>query len=101
MSGLNATSRYNWSVLYIDSKNGDFYGTRQPLRLANHKTDLFHQVTEADSRRIDLIAWRYYHDVSLWWVIAEVNSIGNPLEIEPGTILRVPSYERVQMKIVK
>ena len=101
MSEIRSTSRYNWSVFYIDSKNGDFYGTRQPLRLGKHKTDMFHQVTIADSKRIDLIAWRYYKDVSLWWVSAEVNNIGNPLELEVGTVLRIPAYDRVQMKVVR
>lgn len=101
MSDLRATSRYNWSVYYIDSKNGDFYGTRQPLRLPRHNSDMFHQVTEADRRRIDLIAWQYYRDVNLWWIIAEVNNIGNPLDIEPGTVLRIPAYDRVQMKVIK
>jgi len=101
VSELSINSRYNWSVLYLDSKNGDFYGTRQPLKLAKHKTDMYHQVTEADSRRIDLIAWQYYRDVSLWWIIAEVNNIGNPTVIPPGTILRIPSYDRVQMKVIR
>ena len=100
MSELSASSRYNWSVLYVDSKNGDFYGTRQPLRLREDETDLFHTVTDADSKRIDLIAWKYYRDVSLWWVIAEFNNIFNPLEIPTGTTLRIPAYDRVQMKVI-
>ena len=100
MSDLSETSRYNWSVLYVDSKNGDFWGTRQPLKLREHVSDSFHVVTDADSKRIDLIAWKYYRDVRLWWVIAEVNNINNPLEIPAGTTLRIPSYERVQMKVL-
>ena len=100
MSELSNSSRYNWSVRYIDSKNGDFFGTRQPLKLREHSSDLFHVVTDADSKRIDLIAWRYYRDVNLWWVIAEFNNISNPLEIPTGTTLRIPSYSRVQMKVL-
>ena len=100
MSELSNSSRYNWSVRYIDSKNGDFFGTRQPLKLREHPSDLFHVVTDADSKRIDLIAWRYYRDVNLWWVIAEFNNISNPLEIPTGTTLRIPSYSRVQMKVL-
>ena len=99
MSELSETSRYNWSVYYID-KNGDFYGTRQPLKLKEHSTDLFHVVTEADSKRIDLIAWKFYRDVRLWWVIAEFNNISNPLELPIGMTLRIPTYERVQMKVI-
>ncbi|MBR0258488.1 MAG: LysM peptidoglycan-binding domain-containing protein [Synergistaceae bacterium] len=93
-------SRYDWSVLYVDAKNGDFYGTRQPLRLREHSSDTFHTVSDTDSKRIDLIAWKYYRDVSLWWIIAEFNNISNPLEILPGTTLRIPTYERVQMKVL-
>ncbi len=100
MSDLSETSRYNWSVFYIDSKNGDFFGTRQPLKLKEHTSDLFHRVTDVDSKRIDLIAWKYYKDVRLWWIIAEFNNIGNPLEIPVGTILRIPTYERLQMKVL-
>ena len=92
-------SRYDWSVLYIDKK-GEFFGTRQPLRLREHESDLFHVVTDADNKRIDLIAWKFYHDVSLWWVIAEFNNISNPFEIPTGTTLRIPTYERVQMKVL-
>ena len=100
MSDLPDTSRYNWSVLYQDSRNGDFYGTRQPLKLREHDSDMFHVVTDADSKRIDLIAWKYYRDVRLWWVIAEFNNISNPLEIPAGTTLRIPTYERIQMKVL-
>ena len=96
---MKDSSRYNWSVWYVD-KNGDFLGTRQPLKLREHETDFFHVVTDIDSKRIDLIAWKYYRDVNLWWVIAEFNNIINPLEIPVGTTLRIPSYERIQMKVI-
>ena len=100
MSDLPDTSRYNWSVLYVDSKNGDFWGTRLPVKLREHESDSFHVVTDADSKRIDLIAWKYYRDVRLWWVIAEFNNISNPLEIPAGTTLRIPAYHRIQMKVL-
>ncbi len=98
MSELDVTSRYNWSVYYVDPKGGDFYGTRQPLKLREDVSDLFHVVSDSD--RIDLIAYRYYGDVRLWWIIAELNNILNPLEILPGTILRIPTYERIQMQVL-
>lgn len=42
------------------------------------------------SDRLDLLAYRYYKDVSLWWVIASANNIGKgTLLIEPGRI-RIP-----------
>ncbi len=100
MKDLPETSRYNWSVYYQDSANGDFWGTRQPVKLKESSSDLFHVVTDKDTHRIDLISWKYYHDVRLWWIIAEVNNIANPLEIPAGTILRIPDYKRIQMKVL-
>ena len=42
--------------------------------------------------RLDLMAFDYYGDVSLWWVITSANSLpGDSLYIEPGTQLRIPS----------
>ncbi len=101
MSEIDPTSRYNFAVLYLDKKNGSFYGTRQPLNLRQHPTDLFFQVTDASCKRLDLIAYQYYRDVRLWWVIAEVNNIINPFEVKSGTILRIPTYERVQMEVIR
>lgn len=98
MGDLDISSRYNWSVYYIDPKNGDFYGTRQPLNLRKHASDFFHVVSDVD--RIDLIAYKYYRDVKLWWVIAEFNNITNPLELHSGTVLRIPTYDRIQMQVL-
>lgn len=92
---LAPESRYNYSELF-----DGFFGTRQPVKLRDNDSDSFHVVTDADSKRIDLIAWKYYRDVNLWWVIAEINNIINPLHIPAGTILRIPDYERVLMKII-
>jgi hypothetical protein len=41
--------------------------------------------------RLDLIAFDFYGDVSLWWVIASANALpGDSLYIEPGMQLRIP-----------
>ena len=98
MSDLDVTSRYNWSVEYIDPKNGDFFETRQPLKLREDASDLFYTVSDCD--RIDLIAYKHYGDVRLWWVIAEFNNITNPLELHAGTVLRIPTYDRIQMQVL-
>lgn len=42
--------------------------------------------------RIDLLAFDFYGDVALWWVIASANSLpGDSLYLEPGTQIRIPS----------
>ena len=41
--------------------------------------------------RLDTLAYEYYDDSSLWWIIAAANNIHNaPLGLKDGTILRIP-----------
>lgn len=41
--------------------------------------------------RLDSLAYQYYKDASLWWIIASANNIHNaPLGLIDGTILRIP-----------
>lgn len=44
--------------------------------------------------RLDLIAWSEYGDVSLWYIIAEVNDL-DPREFPPeGNVLIIPRIPR-------
>lgn len=41
--------------------------------------------------RLDTLAYQYYQDASLWWIIAAANNIHNaPFGLKDGTILRIP-----------
>lgn len=41
--------------------------------------------------RLDNLAYKYYSDVSLWWVIAQANHLGKgTMHITPGTKIRIP-----------
>jgi hypothetical protein len=41
--------------------------------------------------RMDLLAFDFYADSSLWWVIASANSLsGDSLYLEPGMQIRIP-----------
>ena len=40
--------------------------------------------------RLDHLAGTTFGDPSLWRIIAELNDISDPLDIEPGTVLRMP-----------
>ena len=48
-------------------------------------------MTLAQKNRIDKIALLYYRDSSMYWVICYENRIKNPLILEAGTILRIPT----------
>lgn len=48
--------------------------------------------------RLDTLAYDYYNDSSLWWIIAAANNIHDaPLGLKDGTILRIPlNYIEIQ-----
>jgi hypothetical protein len=53
-------------------------------------TDIY-VVTETDDR-FDTLAYQYYNNASLWWIIASANNIHDaPFGITDGTILRIPT----------
>ena len=42
--------------------------------------------------RLDTLAYTYYNDSSLWWIIASANNIHNAVfGFEDGTVLRIPT----------
>lgn len=42
--------------------------------------------------RLDLLAFDFYGDSTLWWVIASANSLtGDSLYLEPGLQIRIPN----------
>lgn len=54
-------------------------------------TDRFHTVLMEQENRLDIIANIYYHDPSMYWVIALANDLIDPFVVTVGSILRIPS----------
>ena len=47
--------------------------------------------------RLDKLAYEFYDDASLWWIIAEANNVGKGTLILPaGTRLRIPPKGNIQ-----
>jgi hypothetical protein len=65
-----------------------FKTTHYPT-IAPADSDLLITSTEGDY--LDTLAYKYYGDPSLWWVIALVNNLGKGrMSIEQGLQLRIP-----------
>lgn len=94
---IGPDSRYSTCVLYVDGQE-EFVGTRPRIDTSPQPDDVFHTVVEGD--RIDLIAYRYLGRADLWWVICDYNDIFFALELEAGTVLRVPSIDRLHMYLL-
>lgn len=82
--------RYFYSVILRDEEKG-FRKRKSTLypKIEQQDDDIIITTTIGD--RLDLLANRYYGDVTMWWIIAQANNIGKAtLNILPGTRLRIP-----------
>lgn len=99
---LSDYSRYTQTPLYQEvdqetkAKTNVFYwGRWQPPKFPRSEDDIFHLVRDADVGRLDLLSYKYYRTVALWWVIAYVNSIDDPFVMDIGVLLRIPAPQGV------
>lgn len=59
-------------------------------------TDILYTVPQAGESRLDLISQQFYGTPELWWVLALVNNLIDPLVgFTVGTVIRVPKKERL------
>lgn len=75
-----------------------YYGLYRAIDTTPRDDDRFYNVKLDE--RIDQIAYTQLGDPRHWWVIAEYNNIDFPLELEPGTTLRLPSMNRLELDIL-
>jgi len=65
------------------------YKTTSYPNIAQSVNDII--ITSNESDYLDTLAFKYYNDPSLWWIIALANNIGKgKLSVEPGLQLRIP-----------
>lgn len=58
-------------------------------------TDQAYTVPAAAEDRLWLVADLFYQTSELWWVIALVNQILDPMQLPAGTQLRIPTKSRL------
>ena len=94
---IEKDSRYASCVLYRDGDK-ESLGMRGSIDTTPRYDDCFHTVT--DGERLDGLAYRYLGDAKLWWILCDYNAIFFPMELEAGAVLRIPSVEHVQMRLL-
>jgi hypothetical protein len=58
--------------------------------IARSVEDIYVVTTPGD--RLDLLAHKYYGNISYWWMIAEANGLGKgTVALEPGIQVRIPA----------
>jgi hypothetical protein len=84
-------SRYDNSITFKTQQGKPYYESKRYPNIPLSESDLYVITTVGD--RLDNIAYQYYRDSNLWWIIAFVNSNvtrGSMFPI-PGTQLRIPT----------
>ena len=86
----NRNSRYRKLDRLLNDDDEEYIETTEAVDIPTNNTDSYHIVTQKDANRLDLIAYHYYHNSLLWWVIAEASGIIDPFNVPINTVLRIP-----------
>jgi hypothetical protein len=82
-------SRYENNQIQKLKDGREVYRTRIYPNIPLSDSDLYIVTQTGD--RLDTLAYQYYEDSSLWWIIATANNLHDaPFGFEDGTILRIP-----------
>lgn len=83
-------SRYTYTTIKNDTDTKRQYMESTIYPKINPSDNDFYIVSEQGDR-FDLLAHKYYGDVSMWWIIAVANNINDAqFFVEPGLQLRIP-----------
>lgn len=82
-------SRYQNTPIREQEKGSNFYETQIPADIDRRPEDII--ITTESGQRLDRLAFRFYDDAKLWWVIAAANNLGRGDWVVPSGIqIRIP-----------
>jgi hypothetical protein len=84
-------SRYDNSITLKTSQGKPYYDSKRYPNIPLSENDLY--VVTGIGDRLDNLAYSYYRDSTLWWIISAANNnvTKGSLFPEPGTQLRIPT----------
>lgn len=77
------------------------FSIRVPFPQQSRADDMFYVTQPGD--RLTKLAFQFYNDVRLWWVIYDLNAdliLGHPLDMPLGVTLRIPSRQAVETELL-
>lgn len=91
---MNTTDLYKNGYV-IDYQEGDSSLERRVIEHREDIGDRYHILKQGEN--LTYLAHKYYGKPLYWYLIADVNEILNPLDIEIGTNLIIPNLERYNL----
>lgn len=85
-------NRYNKTPIRVDEKKNRYYTNTLYPEIPPSINDIY-VLTQAGDR-LDTLAYNFYQDTSLWWVISRANPDKikrDGLLVKPGIQIRIPS----------
>tara|TARA_A100001011_G_C13791216_1_gene627177 strand:+ start:211 stop:513 length:303 start_codon:yes stop_codon:yes gene_type:complete len=80
--------RYSSTRQKLDKEGFRAYTTTLYPKIEVSDQDEF--IYPQDGDRLDTLAFRYYNDTTLWWVIAKANGIRGKIALSTDEIIRIP-----------
>ena len=81
--------RYKNSIIKKTAEGKEIYMQKVMPNIVESSTDIYVATETGD--RLDTLAYTFYRDSNLWWIIAAANKIhGAKFGFPEGTILRIP-----------
>ena len=80
--------RYGTTKRKLDKSGKRVFGTTYYPQIPLDNSDRLY--TTIDGERIENIAFTFYEDVSLWWVIAKANGFKGKVVFKSGEVIRIP-----------
>ena len=82
-------SRYENNQIKKTNDGKTVYRSKVYPQIPLRDSDIYVATETGD--RLDTLAYQYYRDASLWWIIASANNLHDaPFGLKDGTILRIP-----------
>lgn len=93
---LQPESRYKFTQAVVDANNRTYFQPweRDPMIDTLVEGSDKYVVRDVDIGRLDLIAYHFYDNVYLWWLIAAVNNLTDQVtDMYAGQVIYIPNRQ--------
>ena len=91
---LDSSPYYQNSTVVKFTIEKELINTRNKLVHTPQADDDYYIVKDEDT--LDQLAFNYYGNAKLWWIIADINDIDHPMVLTTGAVLVIPNLSNIK-----